>query len=89
MVTTATHTSLQAKRKLDSHAIIVLHNLGVKQMKSLLSRFVNDQSGATAIEYALIASGIGIAIIVAVNTLGGQLSTTFGNVTQKLQANTK
>jgi pilus assembly protein Flp/PilA len=57
-------------------------------MKSLFSRFVSDQSGATAIEYALIASGIGIAIIAAVNALGGQLSSTFGTITTKLQNNT-
>jgi pilus assembly protein Flp/PilA len=38
-------------------------------MKNLVSRFVKDESGATAIEYGLIAAGIAIAIITAVNGL--------------------
>ena len=49
-------------------------------MKNLVSRFVNDESGATAIEYGLIAAGIALAIIIAVNQLGTQISTTFTNV---------
>ena len=57
-------------------------------MKSLFSRFVSDQSGATAIEYALIASGIGIAIIAAVNALGTQLGGTFTAIKTQLQNNT-
>ena len=44
-------------------------------MKNLVSRFVKDESGATAIEYGLIAAGISIAIITAVNGLGTKLST--------------
>ena len=44
-------------------------------MKNLVSRFVKDESGATAIEYGLIAAGIAIAIITAVNGLGTKLST--------------
>ena len=43
-------------------------------MKNLVSRFVKDESGATAIEYGLIAAGISIAIISAVNGLGTKLS---------------
>ena len=46
-------------------------------MKSLLDRFVKDESGATAIEYGLIAAGISVAIIAVVNSLGSQLKTTF------------
>ena len=42
-------------------------------MKSLLLRFIRYESGATAIEYGLIAAGISVAIIATVNTLGGQL----------------
>jgi len=38
-------------------------------MKNLLARFVKDESGATAIEYGLIAAGISLAIIAAVNGL--------------------
>ena len=41
-------------------------------MKNLVSRFVKDESGATAIEYGLIAAGIAIAIITAVNGVGSQ-----------------
>jgi pilus assembly protein Flp/PilA len=46
-------------------------------MKSLLSKFLADESGATAIEYGLIAAGISLAIITIVNTLGGTLSAKF------------
>ena len=49
-------------------------------MKTLVSRFVKDESGATAIEYGLIAAGISVAIIVAVRSVGTQLNATFGNV---------
>ena len=53
-------------------------------MKNLIARFVKDQSGATAIEYGLIAAGISVAIIAVVNTLGGQLQNTFSNVSSQL-----
>jgi len=53
-------------------------------MKSSLIRFVRDTSGATAIEYGLIAAGISIAIIAVVNALGGQLSNTFSTVSGDL-----
>ena len=43
-------------------------------MKNLVSRFMKDQSGATAIEYGLIAAGISVAIITAVNGLGTKLN---------------
>jgi pilus assembly protein Flp/PilA len=46
----------------------------------LLVRFQKDQSAATAIEYGLIAAGISVAIIVAVNALGTQLNVTFSSV---------
>ena len=46
-------------------------------MKSLFSRFLKDESGATAIEYGLIAAGIAVVIITAVNALGTQLNATF------------
>ena len=42
-------------------------------MKTLVSRFVKDESGATAIEYGLIAAGISVAIIAVVNGLGTKL----------------
>ena len=47
---------------------------GVIYMKNLVSRFVKDESGATAIEYGLIAAGIAIAIITAVQGVGTKLS---------------
>jgi len=43
-------------------------------VRQLLMRFMSDQSGATAIEYALIAAGISLAIIVTVQTLGTTLN---------------
>ena len=51
----------------------------------MLKRFLKDESGATAIEYALITAGICIAIITAVNLLGSQLQTTFTTITSDLQ----
>jgi pilus assembly protein Flp/PilA len=47
---------------------------------SLITRFLRDDSGATAIEYGLIAAGISVAIIATVSSLGGKLATTFGKV---------
>jgi pilus assembly protein Flp/PilA len=49
-------------------------------MKNLVSRFVKDESGATAIEYALIAGGISVVIITAVNLVGTSLDGTFNRV---------
>jgi pilus assembly protein Flp/PilA len=53
-------------------------------MTNLVKRFANDESGATAIEYGLIAAGISVAIIAVVNTLGSQLQTTFSFVSSQL-----
>ena len=53
-------------------------------MTNLVQRFAGDESAATAIEYALIAAGIAVAIIVAVNMLGSQLQATFTTVTSAL-----
>ncbi len=50
----------------------------------IVSRFLRDESGATAIEYGLIAAGISVAIILVVNTLGTQLKTTFTTVSTEL-----
>ena len=54
-------------------------------MKSLISKFFKEESGATAIEYGLIAAGIAIAIITAVNGVGTALTTTFTNITSSLK----
>lgn len=53
-------------------------------MTSLVSRFLKDQSGATAIEYGLIAAGISVVIIFAVNSLGSKLTETFNTVTSEM-----
>jgi pilus assembly protein Flp/PilA len=53
-------------------------------MNSLIKRFMTDDSGATAIEYGLIAAGISVAIIAAVKGLGTQLNSTFGTITSQL-----
>jgi pilus assembly protein Flp/PilA len=47
--------------------------------------FLKNESGATAIEYGLIAAGISIAIIAVVNGLGTQLNTTFSSVSTQLR----
>lgn len=49
-------------------------------MRNLLNRFAKDESGATAIEYGLIAALIAVAIIAAVGILGGRLRDTFTEV---------
>ena len=54
-------------------------------MKNLVSRFVKDEFGATAIEYGLIAAGIAIAIITAVNGLGTKPSTNFNTISNSLK----
>jgi pilus assembly protein Flp/PilA len=51
----------------------------------LITRFAKSKSGATAIEYGLIAGGIAIAIVVAVNLVGTSLNTTFNTVATSLQ----
>jgi pilus assembly protein Flp/PilA len=53
-------------------------------MKSLFTRFANDESGATAIEYGLISALIAVVIITAVTTVGTNLQTTFNAVATKL-----
>ncbi len=54
-------------------------------MKTLFSRFVSDESGATAIEYGLIAALVAVAIITALTTLGTDLGSIFGKVSTELQ----
>jgi pilus assembly protein Flp/PilA len=53
-------------------------------MKNLLSRFSQDQSGATAIEYGLIAGLIAVVIIAAVTTVGTKLSAKFSTIASNL-----
>ncbi len=54
-------------------------------MRRLFSKFFSDQSGATAIEYCLIATGIAFVIIAAVNGIGTSLSGTFTTVNSSLK----
>ena len=54
-------------------------------MRRLLARFVDDECGATAIEYALIAGGISIVIITAVNGVGTALSTKFSDISTSIK----
>ena len=54
-------------------------------MTNLLARFLRDQSGATAIEYGLIAAGIALAIIAVVNGLGTNLNDKFTSVNNSLK----
>jgi pilus assembly protein Flp/PilA len=58
-------------------------NNGRKSMTTLL-HFLKDESGATAIEYGLIAAGISVAIIAVVQGLGSKLNTTFTSVQNAL-----
>jgi pilus assembly protein Flp/PilA len=58
-------------------------------MNSLFTRFASDESGATAIEYGLIAAGISVAIITAVMTLGTQLNSIFTTVSSQLGSASK
>ena len=54
-------------------------------MKNLVLRFAKNESGATAIEYGLIAAGISVAIIATVNGIGTKLSTTFTSIETQLK----
>ena len=53
-------------------------------MKTILNRFISDESGATAIEYGLIAGLISVAIITAVRTVGTNLTSRFTAVANNL-----
>jgi pilus assembly protein Flp/PilA len=54
-------------------------------MKTQFSRFVKDESGATAIEYGLIAAGISVAIIAVVNGIGTTLNGKFTSINTQLR----
>jgi pilus assembly protein Flp/PilA len=55
-------------------------------MNTVFARFIKDQSGATAIEYGLIAAIIGVGIITILGLVKGELNTTFGKVNDALKA---
>lgn len=73
-----TVVSAPQRPEFDSHVYMEI------PMTKLLARFVKDESGATAIEYGLIAAGIALAVITAVQATGTKLSGTFGKVTSNL-----
>ncbi|MCK1721052.1 Flp family type IVb pilin [Bradyrhizobium sp. 141] len=54
-------------------------------MKSMVQKFWSDESGATAIEYGLIAAGIALAIITVVNNLGTTLNDKFTSISTSLK----
>ena len=54
-------------------------------MKAMLKKFIADETGATAIEYGLIAAGIALAIIAVVNGLGTRLSGRFTAINSSLK----
>jgi pilus assembly protein Flp/PilA len=53
-------------------------------MTQLLKKFLADETGATAIEYGLIAAGIALAIIAVINGLGSKLNTKFTSINSSL-----
>ena len=55
-------------------------------LKTTIQNFIHDESGATAIEYGLIAALVSVAAIVALQTLGGSLSSIFTVVSSNLQS---
>ena len=54
-------------------------------MKNAVNKFLADETGATAIEYGLIAAGIALAIIAVVNNLGSTLKLKFGSISTSLK----
>ncbi len=76
---TVLRTPVLTKRKFASHVPHMEF-----PMNNLVKRFARDESGATAIEYGLIAAGIALAIITVVNTLGAKVATTFDTITTKM-----
>jgi pilus assembly protein Flp/PilA len=56
----------------------------MRSLKGLRARSLADDSGTTAIEYALIASGIGLAILVSLNALSSAINTNFGTIVTSL-----
>ena len=62
-----------------------IRSKGANFMSQLVTRFWKDQSGATAIEYGLIAAGISLAIISVVNGMGAKLNTKFTSLNNSLK----
>jgi pilus assembly protein Flp/PilA len=62
----------------------VVQHLEDTRITKLFAEFAKDESGATAIEYGLIAAGISVAIITVVTSLGTKLNATFTSVSNAL-----
>ena len=56
-----------------------------RTLSAILTRFLRDERGATAIEYAMIASGVGVAIAATVTSLGSSVKGLFTNVSTSLK----
>ncbi|HLM11068.1 MAG TPA: Flp family type IVb pilin [Reyranella sp.] len=54
-------------------------------MSGIFSRFIRDDSGATAIEYGLIAGLIAVVVVTAITTIGTKLTNTFNNIANQLK----
>ena len=67
------------------HAAISQWEFAVRRMSKLISAFLPDESGATAIEYALIAAGLSITIVAAVMSTGSSLSGRFLAISSSLK----
>ena len=76
--------SVGAGTQLAPHQGVAVLRAGVV-MKKMVQEFIADESGATAIEYGLIAAGIALAIISAVQGVGTKLSTNFGKISTSLK----
>jgi pilus assembly protein Flp/PilA len=71
----------------DRWTIVKQNSQGARVMKNLMNRFIKDQSGATAIEYGLIAALIAVVCITAMQTIGTKLNTTFTSIGGNLGGN--
>jgi pilus assembly protein Flp/PilA len=71
--------------KPSSGKTVVLSKAGAGIMTDVVRRFLRNESGATAIEYGLIAAGVAVVIITVVNGLGSKLKTTFSSVSTALK----
>ena len=77
---TVLRTPARPDTQFDSHVYMEF-----RLMKKLIAHFLKDESGATAIEYGLIAAGISLAIIAIVNGLGSNLSGKFVSINSSLK----
>jgi len=76
--------SVVAGTQLATHQDVAVYRVG-GVMKKMVREFIADESGATAIEYGLIAAGIALAIISAVQGVGTKLSANFGKISTSLK----